>query len=173
MGRYRAAGEVSYAERKRACVCWETLGRNRSAVLLADFLFPAVQQCIVSLPHTHTHIPKALLFFIFFAVPSVSPTLSQINLCPLISLPALNPPLRLTHTALALVAMKYFLFFLLFLKFPPLYSFHMGTEPDRALSNAYFCVYDGRVKRVVGCLHQIIGESIKINHITNKPRRDR
>lgn len=28
------------------------------------FLFPAVQQCIVSLPHTF--IPKALLFFLFF-----------------------------------------------------------------------------------------------------------
>lgn len=38
-------------------------------------------------------------------------------------------------------------------------------EPNQPVhSLAYFYVYDGWVKRVVDCLHQIIGVSMKINH---------
>lgn len=88
MGRYGAAAEVSYADRKKKSVF---AVRLRGGIDLLSFwltfFFPAVQQCIVSLPHTFT--PKALLpiyLFIYFAVPSFSPTLSQINLCPALPL---------------------------------------------------------------------------------------
>lgn len=74
-------------EKKRACLLWDS--GEESICCPSGWLscFPAVQQCIVSLPHTFT--PKALLpiyLFIYFAVPSFSPTLSQINLCPALPL---------------------------------------------------------------------------------------
>lgn len=129
MGRYEAAAEVSYADRKKKSMF--AVGLRGGIDLLSfwlTFFFPAVQQCIVSLPHTFT--PKALLstyLFIYFAVPSFSPTLSQINLCP--SLPLCGrlkqPPSK--HTQLYCSSQlpsdeisppPYF---------PQIYSFHMGT----------------------------------------------
>lgn len=65
MGRYGAAAEVSYADRKKKSVF---AVRLRGGIDLLSFwltfFFPAVQQCIVSLPHTFT--PKALLPIFFF-----------------------------------------------------------------------------------------------------------
>jgi len=161
---------VQRERKKKVCVCCEAQGRNRSAVLLADFLFPAVQHRF-SPTHTHTHthsFPRPCSFF-FFAVPFFSPTLSPINL-----FACLKPPSP-THTGSSSAhwnhrQVKYILF--LFSEVPS-NSFHMGITPASALSNAYFGVYDGRVERVVGCSYQIIGESIKTNHITNKLWWDR
>lgn len=67
MGRYQAAAEVSYAEPERErerergekrCVCCETRGRNRSAVLLADSLFFRLSGTVSFLIRTPTHTHK-------------------------------------------------------------------------------------------------------------------
>lgn len=131
-------------QRERESVCCEAQGRNRSAVLLADFLFPAVQHCIVALPHTHSYSfsrPCASFFFLCcsFAVPSFSPTWSQINLFPLF-LGTLIPH----HTA----TVRYILSFFRLTILP-----HGNLTPVRTLAEAYFCIYDSRVVGVVGCLH--------------------
>lgn len=187
MGRYQAAAEVSYAEGKRECVCCGTRGRNRSAVLLADFPFPAVQQCIVSLSlsHTHSHSQGLATFFFLCCSLFLSHTVPDQSLPPHPSACLLNPlPNADTHSHTALVHTAATIrwnisnFFPLFWS-PPLvppstlFLPHGNPSTARALSYAYFCVYDGRVERGCRCSYQIIGESIKINHITNKLRWDR
>lgn len=157
MGRYQAAAEVSYAERKRTCVYCETRGRNRSAVLLADFLFPAVQQCIVS--PTHIFIPKALHLKKKKNFPHTLPDQSLP--------PHLLKPTSPTHTHTQLYCSlqlpsdetSEFIFEV------PSTLFLPHGNPSSSLTSSRTLMFTmGGFERVVGCLHQIIGESRKINH---------
>lgn len=120
MGRYQAAAEVSYAERKSVFVVGLRGGIDLPSSWLTFFFRQSSSVSFLS--HTHTFPRPCFFIFFIFAIPSFSPTLSQINLCPLFSLPALNPRFQhaqthsLTHTALVLTAtaVRWNLFF-----FPP------------------------------------------------------
>lgn len=147
-------------QRGKEHVCCEALGRNRSAGLLADSLSgsPAADR----FAPTHTLVPKALPL-LFFPVPFLSPTLSQIHLCTAV------PPSPLTHTRThAHRQMNY----VIFCTSPQLLCFHMGPMAACVLANAYFGVYDDRVNGVTACIHQIFGESIKINRCAGERRWD-
>lgn len=119
--------------------------RLRGGIDLPSFwltFFFRLSSSVSFLPHTYSFPrPCSFLFIFFFAVPSFSPTLSQINLCPLSSL---NPPPQhiRAHTQMQLycslqlpsdeIYLHFYLFFI-FLKFPQLYFFHMGTKAALAL----------------------------------------
>lgn len=131
--------------RQKVRVCCETRGANRSAVLLADVLFPAVQQCIVSLPHTHSFPRPCLLF----SVPSFSPTLSQINLSALSSHPLPN-----IHRC---NQMKYTIFFL-----------SLPTWETCQTVCALMLIFAFMMRSTVSQAPQVTGEPFQITHITNK-----
>lgn len=128
--------------------------------------FRQSKQCIVSLPHTHALIPKALPPFLQFplSLPHCPKSISVSSSCCLKP----QPPTH-THTNLAPTAIRWNICFCFSCScsFPQVSSFPMGTIPAWLLTYTYFCVYDGGSK--VQAAHiTTIRESIQINHITNK-----
>lgn len=129
MGRYGAAAEVSYADRKkRACLLWDS--GEESICCPSGWLSFFQQSSSVSfLSHTHS-LPRPCSLFIYLFILQFPLSLPH---CPRsISAPlfhfvaALNSPHQNTHSSIAHRSyhqMKY----LPPPYFPKIYSFHMGT----------------------------------------------